>query len=82
LGHPAAILSHSPLVLVLREMILSRGLRPPANDQDVASLISPNKRETVKSPINPMYFPTLLEQIRSAVLSSEQANGDLHKDEA
>ena len=62
-------------------MMLSHSLRSPAKDQDLVGSKLSDKRETVKGPVNPMDFSTLVKKARSGLLL-EKASGSLHNGEA
>jgi len=52
------------------------------NEQGATGPKFPDKRETVKSPVNSMDFSTLAKQTQSDSSLLEQAYGGLHKDGA
>jgi len=51
------------------------------DNQDITDPKYPDKRETVKSPVNPLDFSALIKQARSGSLHLEQAYGGPHRDD-
>jgi len=66
----------------IREMTPLHSFLLQANNQEVAHPKFPDKRETVKSPVNPLDFSVLIKNTRSGLSHFAPPYGGSHGDEA